>query len=384
MIVVYAGEPAPAEFAKSLFLIGPTPRSEAVPSWRPEALRLLESRGYDGVAFVPESRAGTRPDYETQMEWELASMRLADVLLCWMPATNPDLPGLTTRVECGLQATSGKLVFGAPGDSYKTSYLRRLLPRYDVPVVSALSESVDLVLQKLGGGAHRAGAQRLIPLEIWRATHFQDWLRSQNTAGHELVDVESVEWVFRVPPGRRVYPLYIALHVHMAVHGENRVKSNEAVIIRPSASTVAAWSPGPTRADDRFVLVKEYRTSVMNPEGFVYELPGGASLKPLADPIDLGIDELYKETGLRLPRERFREVCRRQVAATIVAHQSLLLAAQLTSAEMDDLARREGSVHGDASETERTYLCVRSRRQIIDEGLVDFVTLGQVSLIGGT
>jgi 8-oxo-dGTP pyrophosphatase MutT (NUDIX family) len=172
------------------------------------------------------------------------------------------------------------------------------------------------------------------------------------------------------------------LHVSIAVRGEDRVKSNEAVIIRPSIATVAAWSPGPTRADDRFVLVKEYRTPAMNADGFVYEFPGGSSLKPSAEPIDVGIDELEGETGLRLPRERFRIVARRQLAATVVAHHSLLLAAQLTTAEMDELTRREGLAHGDASETERTYLCVRTRRQIIEAGLVDFVTLGQMSLIG--
>ena len=407
MTVVFAGEPAPASFAKSLFLLGPTPRSASVLSWRPAALQLLESRGYDGVVFVPEARQGTWPDYDAQMAWELASQRLSDVLLCWMPATEADLPGLTTRVECGSQATSGKLVFGAPADSYKTNYLSKLLPRYNVPVVQSLEEVVDLAVQRLGAGAQREGAHRFVPLEIWQAAHFQDWLRSQNAAGHELVDVQSVEWVFRrkegvreqgsgvrpcgpdsclptpVSCGTRTFPFYIALHVSMAVAGENRVKANEAVIIRSSISTVAAWCPGASRDGDRFVLVKEYRTPVLNREGFVYELPGGSSLKPAADPVEAGLDELSKETGLRLPRDRCAIVARRQVAATIVANQCLLLSARLSADEMDRLASLEGTAHGEEAETERTYLCVRTRQQIIEEGLVDFVTLGQISLIGG-
>jgi hypothetical protein len=381
VIVVHAGEQSPAEFAKSLYLVGPTPRSPSVPSWRPEALRLLQSRGYDGVVFVPETRSGARADYDGQIEWELQSIRISDVLLCWMPASQADLPGLTTRVECGLEARSGKLIFGAPREAYKTTYLQQLLPRYDVPVVKSLEELVDLAVQRLASGANRQAAERLIPLEIWRAGHFQEWLQSQTASGHRLVDVQSVEWVFRVPPGKRVFPLYIALHVSVAVRGENRVKSNEAVIIRPSVSTVAAWCPAAIRDDDRFVLIKEYRAPVANRDGFVYELPGGASLKPNSDPVDGGIDELQKETGLRLSRERFSAVARRQGAATMVANQHLLLAARLTDPEMDELARREGTAYGETSETERTYLCVRTRRQIIEEGLADFVTLGQISLI---
>ena len=342
---------------------------------------MLESRGYDGVVFVPETRSGAHPDYDGQIEWELQSMRMSDVLLCWMPASKSDLPGLTTRVECGLEARSGKLIFGGPPGAYKTNYLCQLLPRYDVPVVESLEKLVDLASQRLATGANRQAAERLIPLEIWRAAHFQEWLQSQRAAGHRLVDVPSVEWVFRVPPGKRLFPLYIALHVSVAVRGENRVKSNEAVIIRPSISTVAAWCPAAIGDDDRFVLIKEYRAPIVNRDGFVYELPGGASLKPNSDPVDAGMDELQKETGLRLPRERFNMIARRQGAATMVANQHLLLAARLTAQEMDELARRDGAVYGEASETERTYLCVRTRRQIIEEGRADFVTLGQISLI---
>jgi hypothetical protein len=56
--VVYALEEPPAIFAKSIFLAGPTPRRPEVASWRPDALRILQEAGYDGVVFVPEDRSG--------------------------------------------------------------------------------------------------------------------------------------------------------------------------------------------------------------------------------------------------------------------------------------------------------------------------------------
>jgi hypothetical protein len=52
MEVVYTGEEMPEKFTKSIFLAGPTPRNkEEQESWRPDALRILEDKGFDGVVF---------------------------------------------------------------------------------------------------------------------------------------------------------------------------------------------------------------------------------------------------------------------------------------------------------------------------------------------
>jgi hypothetical protein len=57
---VYAGEMPPQDWDASVFLAGPTPRSQAHPSWRPEALRLLAERwaplGDRLVVLIPEAR----------------------------------------------------------------------------------------------------------------------------------------------------------------------------------------------------------------------------------------------------------------------------------------------------------------------------------------
>lgn len=55
MEVIYALEDMPDTFTKSIFLAGPTPRNkDEVESWRPDALKILEDKGFDGVVFIPE------------------------------------------------------------------------------------------------------------------------------------------------------------------------------------------------------------------------------------------------------------------------------------------------------------------------------------------
>ncbi|NEQ54577.1 MAG: hypothetical protein F6K11_31340 [Leptolyngbya sp. SIO3F4] len=96
----------------------------------------------------------------------------------------------------------------------------------------------------------------------------------------------------------------------------------------------------------------------------------------------MAIKELKEETGISLPRERFKVIGEYQLAATLVANKALLLAVKLDSSEMDNIAAKQGQMHGDRAETEQTYLYVMTRQQIIEEKLVDYVTLGQISLIG--
>jgi len=383
MKIVYVYQPFPHNFYSSLYLAGPTPRETAVSSWRPQALRLLESFAYDGVVFIPESQDGKRSgDYDQQIEWELEAMRRSDVLLFWVPAEKDTLPAYTTRIEFGLQVHSGKIILGIPQDAYKTRYMEQLAKKYRIAAHNTLEQTVQTALTKLSTGAERSGPECLIPLELWLAPHFQHWYAAQTSAGHALVDVPNIEWVFRVGADRTL-PLFIALHVAIKVTGEDRVKSNEAVIIRPSMVTVCAYCPGATRADDRFILIKEYRTSVMNAQGFVFEFPGGSFWESGDDPMVVAMEEFAQETGIRLTRDRFQIFERRQIAATMIANEALLVAVRLDPDEMENIVAQQGAIHGNSMETERTTLQVLTRQQMIQSGLVDYATIGQLALVSG-
>ena len=93
-------------------------------------------------------------------------------------------------------------------------------------------------------------------------------------------------------------------------------------------------------------------------------MPGGSSFKPNVDPLSLAMEELAQETGIRLDRERFRLVGQHQLAATLVANEALLMAVELTPAEMEAIAAKHGERYGDRAETEQTYLHVMTRQQI--------------------
>ncbi|CAM5298865.1 hypothetical protein SROCM77S_06026 [Streptomyces rochei] len=117
--LVMAREPVPA--GPTVFLAGPTPdRSAPVPSWRPEAARLL-ARQWTGeqplTALSPESRHGERAErYEDQVAWETEARAGVNAILFWIPCDMRTMPGMTTNVECGLDVSTGRAVLGVPAD----------------------------------------------------------------------------------------------------------------------------------------------------------------------------------------------------------------------------------------------------------------------------
>ena len=85
MRVYYAPQRLPSFQSESpIFLVGPTPREISVPSWRPEALSILEHLGYDGIVLVPEPEDGNWPkSFLEQVEWEHQGLEAAsDIRLC--------------------------------------------------------------------------------------------------------------------------------------------------------------------------------------------------------------------------------------------------------------------------------------------------------------
>jgi hypothetical protein len=114
----------------SIFLGGPTPRDGRVPSWRPDALAILERLGFAGIVLVPERRDWkARFDYLDQVEWEFEGLERADVLAFWVPRDMATLPGFTTNVEFGRYVGGGRVVYGRPDGALHTRYLDWLYGR---------------------------------------------------------------------------------------------------------------------------------------------------------------------------------------------------------------------------------------------------------------
>lgn len=377
MQVVYANQPIPAEITKSIFLAGPTSRSFEIPSWRPRALSLLEEMGYDGVVFVPEPKNNDwQEDYAAQIEWEEKCLHIADRIAFWVPRNMLTMPALTTNTEFGVWQNSGKVVFGAPEDAQKVRYHLYYAKKLGVPVSSNLRDTLKSAIEMVGSGALRMGGEREVPLHIWNLPHFQHWYGAQKTAGNRL-DGARVVWTFRVGPNRKFVFFYV-LHVNVYIANENRNKTNEVVLARPDIATIVMYRRGTILDDSDVVLIREFRSPAATSDGFVREVPGGSSLKPKGDQLEVAAAECGEETGLCIEAGRMRRHEARQMVATLSAHKAHLFSVEITTEELVALRAEHGVAHGVIEDTERTYVEVMKLGDIRRRADVDWSMLGMI------
>lgn len=378
MNTVFAREPFPDRMQKSIFLAGPTPRGGAGESWRPAALKLLKEQGFDGHVFVPEPRDGKwLENYDAQVEWEEEGLHRADVILFWVPR-DPDgslqgqgaMPAFTTNVEWGMWYDSGKVVFAAPDWAKNTRYLEYYADKFGVPVAKDLEGGLGLCIDTLGAGAEREGGECCIPLFLWKKKEFQAWLKCQKDAGNRL-DSARVLWTFFPKPNRA---FCYAIHCNVHVTSENRNKVNELFVARPDVSAVVLYN----RPQRKVVLVREFRTPVRNEESFIYELPGGSSVNELENPLGVASSEVEEELGLKIDHTRFKRYETRQLLGTLSIHKCALFGCEITDEETAAL-EADTDPHGNfVTDSELTYVAVRTIDEILEKSLVDWSALGMM------
>lgn len=139
MRTVYATEKIDIVDWNSVFLAGPTPRDQSVPSWRPEAIQLFADMKFDGSLYIPEPRTGDfSHDYEDQAAWEHLGINNAGVVLFWVPRDIAGgMPAFTTNVEFGWVVRSAyesgaprHVFYGRPEHAEKCKYLDWVYSHY--------------------------------------------------------------------------------------------------------------------------------------------------------------------------------------------------------------------------------------------------------------
>lgn len=384
MEVVYAGEEMPEKITKSIFLAGPTPRNkEEQESWRPDALSILEDKGFDGVVFVPEDRSGEfKHSYDDQVEWEEKYLNVADCIVFWVPRDlEPDSKGypkmaaFTTNVEFGTWQASGKIVFGAPPKATKNGYLKYYADKYNVPMSETLVDTLDDAMEMLGEGAEREGGERYVPLFIWKQESFQNWYKAQTEAGNRL---EEARLLFNFRPRYKNFVFLWVLHAKVYVKEEDRVKDNEFVLARPDISSVCLYyETGDSIFENKVILIKEFRTPAATDDGFVRELPGGSAINS-GNPEEIAAEEVHEETGFYLDPARLKSHGARRLVGTLSSHKAHLYSAKITEEELEWFTSQDGIVHGKEEDTERTFIEVHPVQNLIDNKLVDWTTLGMI------
>lgn len=383
---VRALEPIPQSFVASLFLAGPRRASgEASDPWHQQALALLRAAGYEGIVYLPEAREGTAPaslDEERLGRWESEALRHADAVLFWLPEDQPaDAP---LAEHWGALRRSGRVVIGG-GAAARARQPLWFDGKLRIPSAASLPDTVQLLWPLLRPGALRRGGERAVPLHLWRSPSFQRWYRALRGAGNHLDDLD-VEWSYRLraPTGRP--PLIFALRPRIWVRAERRHKAGEVVVGRADVSATVLYHRGAAALDTEIALVREFRSAGGNGTGFVWELPGGSAEHAADrdhDPRVTAAREVEEETGLRIHPDQLQEVPQgaRQVAATILSHRAHLFRAELQDEQLAQLRQteREGRSHG-ANAGERCYVVMRSLRQILDGGELDWGQVGMILL----
>ena len=125
-------------------------------------------------------------------------------------------------------APTGKLICGHDEESWAVRYTAAL----GIAVVRSLPELIATALKSIGNGILRTGAERRVPLMIYRTPSWSQWYNSLKVAGNRL-DGASIEWTFRVGPAKS-FVLYWAVHADIHVTSEGRNKSNEVLCPAPS------------------------------------------------------------------------------------------------------------------------------------------------------
>jgi 8-oxo-dGTP pyrophosphatase MutT (NUDIX family) len=387
MQVVYAKQTPPESWKHAIFLAGPTPRDPKTPSWRPEALKQLEGMGYDGVVFVPEQADGDwKGSYTDQTEWESMGLEMSDRIVFWVPRDLVTMPAFTTNVEFGRHVDGGKVVLGFPEGAPKMRYLDWMAGDADpdVPVLNSLKETLEAAIDGWEHGPTRTGGERYVPRHIWDTPMFRGWYENLQAVGNRL-DEAKVKWIFTMPKARKVFSWVLWVKVWIAEEG--RYKENEWIFARTDVATVvmyrrpAADTHTEELAGTEVVLVKEFRSPGRTDTGFIHELPGG-SVEPGDDngACASAAREAYEETGISIAEDRLRPIGSRQGVGILSTHHIHAFAVELEEHEMAQARKlaSDGTTFGEEEDTELTYVEVKTVRELLVEGQVDWTTLGLV------
>ena len=147
MKIIYTTQKIEAD-QSSIFLAGPSPRSDSAPSWRTEAIQYLADFEFDGVVYNPEHIDGQKGFEKCKYppDWEFSAIKKSTVLAFWVPRNMENMPALTTNVEFGYWISKHRfLLYGRPEDACHNKYLDWLLKkeRPAAPIHKNLKELME-------------------------------------------------------------------------------------------------------------------------------------------------------------------------------------------------------------------------------------------------
>jgi len=385
MNIIFAGDDFPDYVEKTIFLAGPSPREQSVKDWRNGVVEVLEKKGFNGTLYIPIPRKRFFNDYEKddawtyddQIEWECQARQRADALLFWIPRSmEGKMPALTTNIEFGEDLRYPNIFYGRPDEAESCRYLDKRMVMLNKPVSNNVENLLDNILEYIGDGAIRKGAETQVPLYIWESSNFLSWYNNLKNNGNSLLTFKLKD-VVMIGKNKDIV-FYFNAHVSVWVEKEKRYKANENIFSRTNISSIMSYYEDPETLEKTIVLVKEFRSPVNNNEGFVFELPGGSSFEDISYQENAQA-EYFEEVGLMIEeKSRFKKVSERQLAATFGTHISHLYSLKLTKEEfikLKSIALEEKplGLHND----EITYVILVNEKELYNYS-IDYSTIGMI------
>ena len=139
------------EVKNSIFLAGPCPRNKEQKDWRDDAIKYLESLGWDGIIINPTNRFYDDTDQDhlrKQTLWEMEACYKASAIVFWIERT-PENPAYTTNIEFGNWFEKDGVFVGWTEKAMKNAYLDERLKIIGKERYHSLESLLDAVVSDL-------------------------------------------------------------------------------------------------------------------------------------------------------------------------------------------------------------------------------------------
>lgn len=160
--VVVSPDPLPVEDARPRVFLGGSIGMGTAPDWQADLTRglgdmdvvILNPRRPDwNPAWKPEA---SEPEFRRQVEWELAALEAADVIVMYF---TPGTQSPISLLEMGLHARSGKLIVLAPEGFWRKGNVDITAEVYGVRQVADLDELLAAARSALTDAATKKARQ---------------------------------------------------------------------------------------------------------------------------------------------------------------------------------------------------------------------------------
>jgi hypothetical protein len=162
-VVVTSPEALPSRHERPRVFLGGSIDMGSAPDWQKQVIAALQ--GEDVVLLNPRrpdwnpawKPEASEPEFRRQVEWELAALDSADVVILYLA---PGSQSPVSLLELGLHARSGKVVLLCPPGFWRKGNVDITGERYGVKQVQSLDELIAETRKRVAEARQRIAARK--------------------------------------------------------------------------------------------------------------------------------------------------------------------------------------------------------------------------------